>query len=164
MKIVITEAKESDAEEVLAVLNSVIDERAYSAMDRSFSVEDERRYIKSLKGRERMFVAEVDGRVVGFEDVTTHQKLLGSTNHVATIGTFVLKEFRGKGIGSALIKNSFAFAKKHDYIKFSTQVRAKNKLALNFYKKFGFKEVGRYKKQVKIDGKYDDEILLEKFL
>lgn len=164
MEITIREAKNNDAPAVLGILDSVVKERNRSAIDREFTLEDEERFIKGLKGREKMFVAEVNGKVIGCQAVTVHQKSLGSTGHVATTDTYVLKNYRGKGVGSALIEESFKFAKKHGYIKFSTQVRATNKAGLKFYQKHGFKKVGKYSKQVKIDGKYDDEILMEKFL
>jgi RimJ/RimL family protein N-acetyltransferase len=35
---------------------------------------------------------------------------------------------------------------------------------LRFYEKLGFRRVGKWTKQVKIDDEYHDEILLEKFL
>lgn len=44
------------------------------------------------------------------------------------------------------------------------KVRSNNQGALTFYQKHGFNEVGRLKREIKIDGKYEDHVLMEKFL
>ena len=84
--------------------------------------------------------------------------------HVAQLGTFLPKESRRQGIGTALYAHTAAFAKSVGYTKFVIQVRASNTPALAFYERLGFRRAGRLTKQVVIDGSEDDEIILELFL
>jgi hypothetical protein len=44
------------------------------------------------------------------------------------------------------------------------QFRGTNAHAQSFYRRLGFAECGRLSRQVMIDGRYDDEILMELFL
>jgi len=164
MEIRIRKAVPEDAASVAEVLNSVIAERRYSALDTPFSVEEERSFIASLGPREAMFMAEVNGQIVGVQTIDGYAKYTGSMQHVGIMGTFVLRDHRRKGIGQTLVERTFSFAKRCGYEKILIYVRASNEGALRFYKGLGFVEIGRASRQVKIDGEYDDEIFLEIFL
>ena len=164
MEIRIRQAVPEDAPGVVEVLNSIIAERRYSAFDTPLSIEEERSFIASLGPREAMFLAEVNGQVVGVQTIDGYAKYTGSMQHVGIMGTFVLRDYRGKGIGRALAGRTFSFARRCGYEKILIYVRASNEGALRFYKGLGFVEIGRASRQVKIDGQYDDEIFLEHFL
>jgi RimJ/RimL family protein N-acetyltransferase len=49
-------------------------------------------------------------------------------------------------------------------IKIELTVNPVQKAAVRLYRKYGFKQAGRTKKALKIDGKYYDELFMEKFL
>lgn len=164
MEIRIRRAVPEDAPGVAEVLNSIIAERRYSAFDTPLSVEEERFFIASLGPREAIFLAEINGQMVGVQTIDGYAKYTGSMQHVGIMGTFVLRDYRGKGIGKALAERTFSFAKQCGYEKILIYVRASNEEALRFYEGLGFVEIGRASRQVKIDGEYDDEIFLELFL
>lgn len=163
MGVRIRRAVPEDAASVAEVLNSVIAERRYSALDTPFSVEEERSFIASLSTRKAMFLAELNGQIVGVQTIDAYAKYTSSMQHVGIMGTFVLRDYRGKGIGHALVERTFSFARECGYEKILIYVRASNEGALRFYKGLGFEEIGKASKQVKIDGEYDDEIFLEYF-
>ena len=83
--------------------------------------------------------------------------------HVAQLGTFLLSEWRRRGVGKALFKTTQGFARNADYVKAVIQVRASNQAAQIFYRQLGFRACGRLKRQVRIDGEEDDEIFMELF-
>ena len=56
------------------------------------------------------------------------------------------------------------YARKHDFQKFIIQVRRANTMAQAFYQHLGFRECGRFTRQVRIGDQEDDEILMEFFL
>jgi len=56
------------------------------------------------------------------------------------------KDFRGKGWGKILVEKAFLIAKKNK-MKIKTEVLIKNKNALLFFEKLGFKKVGIDKKE-----------------
>jgi len=59
----------------------------------------------------------------------------------------VAREWRGRGVGSALLAASIEWAKEHGLHKLSLGVFAQNAAAIALYRKFGFLEEGRRVKQ-----------------
>ena len=155
----------ADAHAIAAVLGVVVSERIHSAIDRVWSVEDERRYLESLSSRESVHVA-VNGndQIVGLQILDRWSSTLGSMAHVGQVGTFVLPECRGQGVGRLLWSATLAFAREAAYRKLVIQVRASNVAAQAYYGRLGFRACGRLSAQVVIDGVEDDEVLMEMFL
>lgn len=58
------------------------------------------------------------------------------------LGMAIISEFRGKGIGTALLDQLVEEAKKKGIEKLSLSVDPTNRAALHLYQRFGFKEVG----------------------
>ena len=112
-----------------------------------------------------MFLAETaDRQVVGFKSLDQWTKLFRSMDHVGQIGTHILQEWRGHGVGKRLAAHTLAFARSAGYEKLVIYVRGSNAKALAFYLSVGFVPCGRLTRQVRIDGSDDDEILMEMFL
>jgi ribosomal protein S18 acetylase RimI-like enzyme len=78
--------------------------------------------------------------------------------HVGQLGTFVLPEWRGKGVGRQLWCATESFARRAGYRKLAIQVRASNTAAQAFYRRLGFHECGRLTRQVMIDRVEEDGI------
>ncbi|HDD44323.1 MAG TPA: ribosomal-protein-alanine N-acetyltransferase [Candidatus Desulfofervidus auxilii] len=57
----------------------------------------------------------------------------------------VKPELQGKGIGSLLLKRTLEFAEKNEVEWIRLEVRSSNLKAISFYKKFGFKKIGKRK-------------------
>ena len=137
-------------------------ERIHSSIDRAWSVDEERRYMESLSAREAIHLAVERVRgVVGLQVLDLWSPTLSSMAHVGQLGTFVLPEWRGQGVGRRLFDATLEFARGAAYRKFVIQVRASNTAAQQFYSRLGFRECGRFAQQVIIDGVQDDEVLME---
>jgi ribosomal protein S18 acetylase RimI-like enzyme len=144
------------------VLEIIAAERIHSAIDRAWSVEEERRYIESLSPREAIHVAVDDvQRIVGLQILDRWSPVLESMAHVGQVGTFLLPECRGRGLGRQLWDATLRFARDADYRKLVIQVRGSNTRAQSFYRSLGFRECGRLAGQVIIDGVEDDEMIME---
>lgn len=78
-------------------------------------------------------------------------------------GVYVKKEYRGQGASDKLMKSILNSLNNNDEIKKITlTVNKEQKAAINFYKRFGFKEV-KVIKDVKMgNGKIYDELSMEK--
>ena len=164
MEIHIHRATPDDAEAISAIWEVICAERVHSAVNRPFTPEQVRQYLTSLSDREGVFVAEAGDEIVGFQSLDRWAQYTDSFDHVATVGTFVLPDWRGKGIGRRLAQHTFAFARAHGYEKLVVYVRASNARAQAFYQSLGFVPKGVLSRQVKIDGQYDDEVFMELFL
>ncbi len=154
----------ADAASIVAIWQAIVAERVYSAVDTAFTLEDERAYIASLSPREGIFLAEVNGSVVGFQTLDLWARYMHSMDHVGSIGSFLLREWRGRGIGQRLAAHTFDFARSADFEKLIIFIRASNATGQKYYQGLGFVPCGRFTRQTKIDGQYDDEILMELFL
>lgn len=115
----------------------------------------------SENGKDIMYaVAEVEGEIVGGEVLTKYSES-PKTNHVRDLGMWIIKEFRGIGIGNALMDYSLNWARANGNIKkILLGLWSTNSVALNFYLKFGFHIDGSHQKVAKILDYYADEILM----
>ena len=163
--IAIRKATADDAEAIVTVLAGIASERVYSAINRPWSAEQQRRYLMSLSEREAIHVAETRQEgVIGYQTLERWAPTIDSMAHVGQLGTFLRSEWRRQGIGEALFRGTLDFARQRDFLKFVIQVRSSNTSAQSFYRRLGFRECGRLTRQVRMDGQEDDEIIMEHFL
>ncbi len=83
---------------------------------------------------------------------------------MATVGTYVDVGERRQGIASRLFAATFEAAVGLGYEKIFTYVRGDNPGALKTYLSQGFEVVGTARQQAKVNGRYVDEIIIEKLL
>jgi ribosomal protein S18 acetylase RimI-like enzyme len=103
-------------------------------------------------------VAEVDGKVAGFCEV--NRRSVGrSSSHRGGLGITVKREFRGRGIGSSLLKEMIKLCN-GKFEMLELEVFAVNQSAKNLYDKFGFKSYGLRPQSIKRNGEYIDEELM----
>ena len=160
----IRDVRVEDAEQILAILNPIIAARCYTAMDAPFDVETEREFIRTFPAN-GIFLAAVDAasnRIVGFQNVSPFGSFTRAFDHVGVIGTYVDLHLRRQGIASRLFAATISAALRHGYEKFFTYVRADNAAALQTYFRHGFHVVGTAARHAKIDGRYIDEIVIER--
>ncbi len=164
MKVNISRATEDDAESISLIWEIICAERIYTAINRPFTSLQIKRYLSNLSDREGSFVGKVNGQVVGFQSLDLFAKYTDSFDHVGVIGTFILPEWRRKGVAHLIAEHVITFAQNNHYEKFIIYVRGGNKNAQAFYKSLGYIQKGVLTNQVKIDGQYEDEVFLELFL
>ncbi len=162
----IREAVPDDAAAIVAIFNPIIEAGIYTAFEAPFTVETEREYIADQHERGIFHVAvHPDDRcIVGFQVVDPFGPYTTAFDHVGSIGTYVDLGRRRQGIASALYPATFDAARRKGYEKLFSFVRADNPAALATYLRQGFTVVGTARRQAKIDGKYIDEIIIERLL
>ena len=164
MNVTIREARVTDAESITRVLNPNIEARANSVFTEPFSVKAEQDFIEQFPKRGIFHVAESDGIVKGFQTIEPFGAYTPAFDHVGIIGTFVGLSFQKQGIGKTLFQASFTAARAKGFEKLFAFVRSGNTAGLRAYLGQGFEQVGIAKKHAKIDGKYIDQIVIERFL
>ena len=86
-------------------------------------------------------------------------------SHRAALFIGIAEEFRGTGLGAALMKMAFDFASKVAYEQFETTVLDGNTPAFILCTEYGFKAMCRFPRAYKnMKGAYQDGILLIKYL
>lgn len=148
----------------------VDDDTAYIAKKKKVTLKEEKRWIEShlkeIKNkREVMLLAEDKGKIIGLTQIALLK--LSTQIHVGDFGISILKDYRGIGLGTYLMKEIIKLAKKNlkpkpKMLKFGAF--AINKIALSLYKKMGCKSVAKIPKQFKIKGKFFDEVIMIKYL
>ena len=88
------------------------------------------------------------------------------SKHIANIyGVYVAEEYRGRGVGKKLMDAALARIKEdHVIIKVKLTVNPVHKAAVKLYRNFGFKVTGKLKKELYFDGRFYDELVMEKLL
>lgn len=153
---------------------------ARSAIDLLAAVAAERRFIRTesvtpdrARHMRRAFrrswtrdradiVAVVGGRVVGHLGLEREPGPI--TEHVASLGMAVHGEWRGRGVGSALLGEAFRWARWAGVEKLALSVYPTNQSARALYRKFGFQEEGRLVGHSKKSYGYDDEVVMGRWL
>jgi ribosomal protein S18 acetylase RimI-like enzyme len=133
----IRRAVPEDAAAIVSLLAIVAAERMHSAIDRAWTVEQERGYLESLSSREAVHVAvnERSG-IVGLQ-ILDRWSTLESMAHVGQVGTFLVPTQRGRGVGHQLWIETASFAREAGYRKLAIQVRGTNARAQAFYRSIG---------------------------
>ena len=155
-----------DAEAIAAILNPIIAARIYTALDTPVTIDEERAFIRSFP-RRGIFLVAVDsasGTVLGFQDVSPFAVYTHAFDHVGVIGTYVALGRHRQGIATRLFAATFDAARGKGYEKLFSYVRADNEAGLRTYLGQGFRIVGTAERHARIDGRYIDEIVIEKLL
>lgn len=92
---------------------------------------------------EGAFVAVADG------DVIASLNLYPSSFGYADIGMYVARDWRGRGVGSALMEAAFGWSRARGLHKLTLSVFPHNAAAIALYRKFGFVEEGRRVKHMR---------------
>lgn len=106
----------------------------------------------------------LDDKPVGMAVFIINEKI--KTRHIANIYcVFVKEKFRGKGIGKKLINSTLNIIGQNKSVsKIKLAVNSEQNTAVDLYKQFGFNVVGRLKKELRIDNKFYDELIMEKLI
>jgi len=162
----IRKVREEDAEAIIELLNPIILAGKYTAMDEPFSVDDQLDFIRGFpeRGIYHAAVSNDDQKILGVQDVMPISAGSNVFKHVGEISTFVSLTAHGNGIGRSLGEATFKAAKELAFLKISATVRADNPQAVSFYLSQGFKIIGTAQKHAFLQGKYIDEILMEKLI
>jgi len=140
-------------------LDSVARERAYLIFLEAPSLASVREFVEANIAQDvAQFVALYQGAVVGWCDILPNE--YEGFRHSGRLGMGVHRNFRGRGIGTALITKTIEKARAKGLERIALEVFASNQGAIRLYEKFGFTIEGVQQKARKLDGIYDDVILM----
>ncbi|WP_456278658.1 N-acetyltransferase family protein [Bacillus sp. AK128] len=163
----IREIKVEDAPLFLNLAKQLDEETAFMLFEpgeRKTTVEQQAEGLKRILSQENsmIFVAEEKDQLVGFLGA-----MGGGNNrkkHSAYIVIGILKDFHGRGIGSALFDTLFVWAKEKGIYRTELTVMTHNEKGIALYEKMGFKREGTKKASLRINGKWVDEYYYSRLL
>lgn len=144
-------------------LDEVARERRHLAHTEAPPLESVRSFVmENIKRNYAQFVALAGDRVVGWADILP--QTWEGCEHVGELGMGVVANRRGQGIGSQLLSATVEGARERGLERVELQVYASNTPACSLYESYGFVKEGVKVNARKLDGEYDDIVLMALFL
>lgn len=164
-RIVIREAVPADAGHIVAYMQRISHEPNNNILtgpgEFGFTVEEERDLIEeySLTDNAVMMVAEAEGKLISLLHCRGGKRRAG--RHTASIGITVHRDWRGKGVGSAMMARVVEWATENPVIKrLELEVFTTNERAIHVYEKFGFQMEGCKRRAYYKEGIYLDAYMM----
>jgi GNAT superfamily N-acetyltransferase len=122
-----------DADEIAAIINTVIQEPNPVGFDGPTTPDEVRTRLIRLGGEGGIFLCILDGKSIGFSaiDFDTAQPDTG------VLGVWLLPEYRRKGLGTGLAEYALGFARDKGYRRIRGRLPAENTTALSFLSSIG---------------------------
>lgn len=158
MKYEVRRARLDDAEVLEKFMQSLVGENlpVLYAKAASPSLDEIIAFIKAHSDPNvSLLIVVIDGeRLIGMLDADIHRN--SQRSHCTSFGMSVLNEYRRHGVGSALLKELFLWAKEHQLNRIELEVFSNNLAAIGLYKKMGFWVEGVKKEAVRVGAGYVD--------
>ena len=117
----------------------------------------------AASGADFLTVAENDGgEIVGY--VWAERGKLNRVRHTAYVVIGVLREYRGQGVGTELLRQLDAWARLNDVVRLELTVEVPNAGAKRLYEKNGFSVEGLRSRSMLVNGEYVDEYYMAKII
>jgi L-amino acid N-acyltransferase YncA len=152
-----------DLEEILTIYNQGIEDRIATLEEVQKDMDYMTKWYENHQGRYRTFVTENNGEVIGWASLHPYSQRSAYAG-VGEISIYIRRDWRGKGIGQKLLTVLEGFAKENDFHKLVLATFPFNQNGQGLYQKMGFYEVGTFKNQGTLDGKWVDVMWMEKLL
>ncbi|MGI6173533.1 MAG: GNAT family N-acetyltransferase [Christensenellales bacterium] len=163
---VLRSPREEDAEGMLECLVATAGETDFLIRDpeecAKYTVEFERKFLKDMAENENiaMLVCLVEGRIAGYCKIQFHTAI--KTQHRATIGIALMKEYWNLGIGTRLFEEMLSITKKREHLlQLELQFTEGNDRGRHLYEKMGFRIAGVHPDALRLkDGTLKNEYLM----
>jgi phosphinothricin acetyltransferase len=161
-------ATPQDAATIALIYNQGIEDRLATLETELRTPEERRQWLSARSPRHPVIVAETTETVAGAAILGW-----GSLNpfsaraayeFVADFSVYVERGWRGKGVGRALLARLIELGREHGYHKLVLSAFPFNKPGVALYERLGFRTVGIYHEQGRLDGQWVDTIIMEKLL
>jgi len=159
----IRESRSNDLAAIREIYNQGIEDRI-ATLDEVAKTEDAiHEWYRAHGDRYGVIVAERDDRVVGWASLNPYSHRCAYRG-VADLSVYVERQARGTGVGSALLQSIERYAKQNEFHKIVLFALAKNEAGQRLYLKMGYRNVGIFAEQGRLDGRFVDVIAMEKIL
>ena len=156
-------ATAGDADAICRIYNQGIRDRVATLETEERTPAERAQWLEAHGPRHPVLVAEADGVVVGWASLNVFNARR-AYDHVADLSLYVEREWRGRGVGRRLIETLVARAIELGYHKLVLAAFPWNAAGMRAYGRAGFREVGIYREQGRLDGRWVDTVVMEKIL
>ena len=140
-------------------VDAVARERRYLGLVEGPPLEVSQKFVRSMIAAGGVhLVALDDDEVVGWCDIARYER--EGFRHVGRLGIGILATHRGRGIGRRLMTAALDMARTKGFERVELEVFASNVEAATLYERLGFVREGLKRRARKLDGAYDDDIIM----
>lgn len=157
----IRDANFEDIESIRKIYNEGIQDRIATLETDEKDVIYMEQWFKQHVERYSIVVAENEGSIVGWASLNPYNNRCAYAG-VGDLSVYIAREYRGRGIGSLLLKAIEEAARKNGFHKIILYTFPFNEMGQKLYAKNGFREVGTFQKHGILDGKFVDVMAMEK--
>ncbi len=159
----IRRARSGDARAICDIYNEGIEDRIATLETRLRTGDEQRAWLKSRDARHPVIVAERDATVVGWGSLNKFNPR-PAYDYVSEFSVYVARSARGAGVGRNLLEKLIGVARDIGYHKMVLAAFAWNTAGIALYQRVGFRQVGVYREQGLLDGRWVDTVIMEKLL
>jgi L-amino acid N-acyltransferase YncA len=156
-------ATAGDAEAICRIYNQGIWDRVATLETEERTPGERAQWLEARGPRHPVLVAEADSLVVGWRSLNVFNARR-AYDPVADLSLYVERDWRGRGVGRRLLDALVARAIELGYHKLVLAAFPWNAAGMRVYGRAGFREVGIYREQGRLDGRWVDTIVMEKIL
>lgn len=161
----IIEAKPEDAERLFELVWSIKQEKGLFIVPDGLpdSTQEERAFLEFMTPDTHLMLLALDGEIAAGH-LLANFGTFEMNRHTAELGIILGKGYRGQGIGTKLMLESFKLMRERGISKVTISVFEPNERGLVFYERLGFKREGLRQDQWFFEGKMINEVILAKML
>lgn len=156
-------ATEDDVPAITLIYNQGISDRVATLETELRSEEERALWLRSRDKRHPVFVAVDNGQVAGWASLNQFNPRQ-AYQYVADFSVYVERGRRGYGVGRFLLSHLIEEARNLGFHKMVLAAFPWNEGGMRLYSKMGFRTVGVYKEQGRLDGNWVDTVIMEKLL
>lgn len=158
---IIRVAMHADLPAIRVIYNQGIEDRIATLDLEPKSEADIERWFNDHSGRYATRVAVEEGSVAGWASLNRYSPR-AAYDAVAELSIYVRRDARGRGVGRALLENLGSTARANGFRKIVLFALAFNAAGQSLYRSSGFREVGTFLQQGRINGRLVDVMAMEK--
>jgi phosphinothricin acetyltransferase len=160
---VVRRAELADAAEIARIYNEGITDRLATLETELRSPEERQQWLAGKSPRHPVLVAESNGVIAAWGSLNVFNPRPAYDN-VADFSIYVSRNWRGRGVGALLLEQLIATARQLGFHKLVLAAFPFTTAGVALYTRAGFRQVGIYREQGKLDGRWVDIVVMERLL
>lgn len=157
-KITLGDFQPGDLDALLAVFNSFV-RTSHAAYSES---ELNREQFEKIMAPARIILTlRDDDAIIGFGFIGSY-KPLANFDHTGVLTYFILPDYTGAGLGTRMLHELLRRGREAGITNYLAHISSRNEQSLNFHRKHGFKEVGRFQQVARKFGELIDVVWVQK--
>lgn len=153
----------TDLPQVLEIYNQGIIDRIATLEEDPKDLEFMEKWLADRGERHPVLIASSHDKIVGWASINRYSHRC-AYNGVGDLSIYIERASRGRGVGTQLLEAIHQEGARLGYHKLLLFTFPFNKLGQGLYRKMGYREVGIFREQGRIDGRFVDVMAMEKIL